>query len=364
MVKPKFEKYLLTLTKTNISNIKKGKPTIIKPEQHGGTTPIYVSARQHGKLKRAHGKNKGVKLHLNDEEFSQNEKAGEGFTDLFKRASRTVKSAVEKAKPVVARVAKAAKPIVKKAVKAAKPVVKKAIASALKDYTGEEGAKVIADAVVDVGEEAIAGGKVPRGKHLSGLDATVGGKVDFIKTFKNVGRQISNTAKAVSTGYKKNVRNTPAGAVIRQVVRKGIPVAAGAAATAVGLPEVAPVASFVADQFADAAIQKAGLGVLQSNHSNFLNSMHPSMSPHVPTQGVTDIPRRGSGVYPAGKYGGSFTAAGHGLVRHADMGMSGQGLGEPMTPLLPKQGFTDVARGRDGMPVPIHQSTDFFSGSG
>jgi hypothetical protein len=333
MVKAKYHKYLLKLSKRNIAKMHKGEPTMLKHDQlSGGSVEVYMTARQHNKLKKAHEKGKGVKLHLTEHEREHNEKHGEGWKDLLKTGARTL-------------------------AKEAKPIVKKTVAKFAKKYVGEDAGNAIGSAVADVGEHAVniaTGGKLRKGQHLSGLDATVGGKVDFMKIAKNV-----------SSGYKKYVKNTPIGDAVRKTAKAGLMTAAAAVPTALGAPELAPITTGLANQYGDTLIQKAGLGVLQSNHSNFLNSMHPSMHPHIPAQGITDIPRKGGSFLGAGRglHGGSFVGAGRGLQYHHEMGMVGGGLGDAMNPLLPKQGISDVARDRAGRPIHIGHDSGMFAGS-
>ena len=352
MVKAKFHKYLLHLSKHNIKKLHKGEPTMLKHDQlSGGKVEVYMTARQHNKLKKAHEKGKGVKLHLSSHEIEHNEKHGEGWKDLLKTGARTL-------------------------ARESKPLIKKTVSKAIKKYVGDDAGDAIGSAIADVGEKAVnmaTGGKLRKGQHLSGLDATMGGKVDFMKIAKTV----SNGAKAISSGYKKYVKDTPIGDAVRKTAKAGLMTAAAAIPTALGAPELAPITTGLANQYGDTLIQKAGLGVLQSNHSNFLNSLHPSMHPHVPTQGITDIPRTGGSFLPAGRavrggsfvgpgpavQGGSFLPAGRGLHHRHEMGMVGGAIGDPMNPLLPKQGVSDVPRDRMGRPYRVGHDSGLFAGS-
>jgi len=163
---------------------------------------------------------------------------------------------------------------------------------------------------------------------LSGLDGMPdekGGKIDIAKAIKKTGRKISE-------GYKKNVRDTPVGSAIRTGIKTAIVAGAPALVTSLGAPQLAPLASAIAKPLADVAIQKAGLGmggnaVLQSNYSNFLNSMHPAQNPTLPPPD-NSLPRY--------EKGGSFRAVGN-TTR-------GRGvLGTPMFPALP-QGDNSIPR--------------------
>lgn len=334
MVKSKYSKYLLKLSKAQAKKLAKSQNTIIKPDQmEGGEVEIYMSPAKHRKMMTALRKKKGMKLGLSPDELDMC-MTGSGFKDLLKRG-------------------------VKEVVKASKPAVKKAVSKSIKSYVGNKVADTVGSIVSDVGEKGVNmvvdkyGGKLPMGEHLSGLDCQVGGKIRL----KDVSRGIEKGFKSISEGYKKNVRNTPVGDAIRTGVKSAIVTGATALPVALGQPQLAPVAGMVAKPLADIAVEKAGLGMkcggkLQSNSSNFLNSQHPAMFPNIPNQGVTDLPRTG-GSFMAG---GSFVTAGYrrgGAISY----------GTPMNPTLPVQGYSDIPRNITGDYIPLNPSTSFFSGN-
>lgn len=346
MVKTKYSKYLMNLTKAQAKKLAKNQAILLRPNNmQGGSIEVHMSGLKARKLATALKKNKGLKFSLNPDELNET-MGGSAFTDLLKRG-------VSMAKKEAPKIAKVVAPVVKKQIsKVAQKYVDKDTADQMGDLVSKGGVKLV---------EKMASG-LPKGQHLSGVDKNITPDM----TGGNIIKDIKKVASKVSKGYKKYVKNTPAGDMIRKGVKTALTVGATELPIMLGQPELAPITGALVNKYGDTLIEKSGLGVLQSNHSNFLNTMHPAMHPTMPTQGITDLPRKGGSFLPAGmRRGGSFLPSG-GSFMPAGRGLSGgELLLNPMNPNVPIQGITDVPRDMDGRPIKMSMpSTSFFSGNG
>jgi hypothetical protein len=176
-----------------------------------------------------------------------------------------------------------------------------------------------------------------RGGRKKKVDVEEGGKISL----KDVGRALKKGAETVGKVYRENVRNTAVGDAIRKGAKSAIVTGITALPTALGNPEFTPMAGMVAKPLADSIVKKAGLGargfVLNSNYNNFLNPLHPAMSPTLPPAD-NSVTR-----------GGSFVSAGY---RMRGAGLSSisnlQPLGSAMNPTLPPAD-NSMTRGRGFM---------------
>ena len=133
-------------------------------------------------------------------------------------------------------------------------------------------------------------------------------------------RDIGRALKKVADVYKKNVRPV-VGPAIRDGLTKAVKVALPAAAVAIGAPELAPVASAVANQFGSKAVNALGdvtgaygvkgkkKFVLSNTRSTMIGSQHPAMSPGMPIHDHSV----GGALRKAIMRGGSFLPAGAGI---------------------------------------------------
>ena len=158
--------------------------------------------------------------------------------------------------------------------------------------------------------------------------------------FKKVGQ----VAKKVYSGYQKYVKPVVS-PLIREGLTKALPMAVGAAATALGQPQLALPAAALAAKVASPLVNRVGdvtgaygLGdhhssKVETSRSTFINSHHPAFTPA--------LPRRDMSV---SMHGGSFRTMGGGsLVHHTSRlqrHMSMAAAGSPMNPLLPQRDFS------------------------
>lgn len=156
-------------------------------------------------------------------------------------------------------------------------------------------------------------------KKLTSAQKKVGAKIQLSKqeieasglNIKDVGRAL----KKVADVYKKNIKPV-IGPAIRDGLTKAVKVGLPATAIALGAPELAPVASAIADQFGSKAVNALGdvtgaygVGkkkfVLSNNRNTMLGSRHPAMSPHLPLADHSI----GGALRKHGIRGGSFLPA-------------------------------------------------------
>lgn len=147
----------------------------------------------------------------------------------------------------------------------------------------------------------------------------VGAKIQLSKqeieasglNIKDVGRAL----KKVADVYKKNIKPI-VGPAIRDGLTKAVKVGLPAAAIAVGAPELAPVASAIADQLGSKAVNALGdvtgaygVGkkkfVLSNSRNTMLGTRHPAMSPRLPMADHSI----GGALRKHGIRGGSFLPA-------------------------------------------------------
>jgi len=301
----------MALTPLNARKLMKGMPTVVKADALKGTgVKVFVSPSKHKRMTKAMGKNKGYRLALNQEELDATTEGGK--IDLKKLFS-------------------------KKNVKAGLKAIAKPALKTMLSPLGSVGTIVAEATPTDLLVEKVVGrgrGRpvkakpvskgLPRSVALSGLDGMPdekGGKVDF----KKLGRQIKKAYAPIKP---------IASPIIKELVKRGIQAGiTGAVSSIPGAQALGPVAGVASAKLADLAAnklqQEIGFGVrLQSNYSNFLNTMHPAMSPALPP------PDNSRPLY---ERGGSFRAVGKtrgGSIR-----------GSPMNPALPQGDFSMIRKG-------------------
>jgi hypothetical protein len=276
-MKREFATIKLALKPEQMRKLAGGKVIQLKNEMMtGGSVSVSLAPVQHKRLMRALHSGKGYRLKLDEGEKSECMKCGGALKDYFTK--RRVRKVVDGA------------------VKVAKPFVKKAIKEVAKSYVGDAGADILADTGTQLAEAGV--NEVGRRTGAFGLKS----KPKKGGNLKKIGRQIKKGfQKAVDT-YKKDIRPT-AGPIIRQGLTKAIELGAPALVTTLGAPQLAPVAGFLANQFARQGVDyigdqtgafglKYGYGTddkpfglmarpvaLELNLSNFLPPRHPAQKP-------------------------------------------------------------------------------------
>jgi hypothetical protein len=295
----------LALTPNSIKKMHKHQATLLKhAHMTGGSMEIYVSPMKAKRMMSAVKKGKGMKLTMSPDEMEHTMKHGKGVM----LPSRKIFKVAKEGAPLLA---------TKGVITHNAPVASL--------NAGNDSFEVVRGDPVAPSATTPAVKKRGGGRKKKIMEE--GGKINLGKTFKNVGRQITE-------GYKKNVRDTPVGSAIRTGVKSAIVAGAPALVSTLGAPELAPLATAVAKPLADMAVEKAGLGaygmgmkpMLNSNYNTFLNYLHPAMNPALPPHDHS-LTR-----------GGSFKSAGYG-VRLRGSGVSSisnvQPLGSAMNPQLP-----------------------------
>lgn len=129
-----------------------------------------------------------------------------------------------------------------------------------------------------------------------------------------VGKTVKNVAKKVAPAAKR-------------IAKAAAPALAGMAATAIGQPQLAPIAAIAAKAAVGGSFKPVGRGVkLENTYNTFLNSQHPAQNPI--------LPQRDQSLHPS-TFGGSFRTVGGSF-----MPVGGSLLGTPMSPLLPQGDFS------------------------
>lgn len=296
----------LALTPNSLKKMHKHQPTLLKHGQMtGGEMEIYVTPMKAKKMMNAVKKGKGMKLHMSPDEMEHTIKHGKGVV----LSSRKIFTPPKEGMPT----------LIKKGV-----ITHNAPVASLN--VGNDTFEVVrGDPLAPMSTKA----PVVKKSRTRKPKTEEGGKINL----KDIGRQISRGAKTVSDVYKKNVRDTPVGDAIRKGAKTAIVSGITALPAVVGAPELAPVAGMMAKPVADTIVQKAGLGtkfMLNSNYNNFLNSMHPAMSPALPPP--DNSLTRGGSFVASGAYGSQASSLrGRGVATISNI----QPLGSAMNPLLP-----------------------------
>lgn len=316
----------LSLSPNNIKKMHKHMGTIIKPVT-GGEMEIFVSPMKAKKLMNAMRKGKGMKLVMTPAEMEHTMKHGKGVV----LPSRKIFRAPKEGMPIIA----------KKGVIAHQAPVDSV-------PVGNDTFQVLStDPAAPAAPEAPAAPK-KRGRKPK----TEGGR---IRNIKDIGRAIKKGFKKVSNDYKE-FRDDPKNAMARKIIQEGAKqaiktaIVSGATAlgSSVGVPQAGVAAAAVADPIAKMAVQKIGLGqkfMLNDNYNNFLNPMHPAMSPALPPPDNSTM--RGSGFRSAGygMHGGSFKSPGYSGRLRSGTGVINniQPIGSALNPMLP-QGDNSLPR--------------------
>jgi hypothetical protein len=292
----------ITLTPNNLRKLHKHQGTIIKPTK-GGEMEIFLSPVKAKKLANAMKKGKGMKLVMTPDELAHSTTHGKGVA----LPSRKIFTPPKEGTPT----------LIKKGMIAHKSSVEAVNA-------GNDTFQVLKD-------DPVATPAPPKRRRSRKTKVEEGGR---IRSIKDVGRAIKKGVNKVTDEYKE-FRNDPKNATARKMIQEGARQAIKAAivsgATAlgstVGMPQAGVAAATVAPTLANMAVEKIGLGsfVLNDNYNNFLNPMHPAMSPALPPADMSMT--RGSG----------FKSAGYGLRHRSGVTNNLQMLGGPLNPMLPPQ---------------------------
>lgn len=333
----------LHLSHLNVKKLMKGDNTLIKHDQMDkGQHVVYLGTTKSKRLHKAHKSGKGMKLSLSPKEKEHSIKHGEGFKEFVAGAKKifneVVKPELRKnahhaiskhAEKIEHNVEKALAPIVgktsaKHASKTIKPALHKGVEHLLGDKKGHKKEMVEGEVGSLFSEE----GEGVRAYYYNGKKKN-NILLEKMPTHKKRGRPKKTEGGKISLGdvvkgYKKYVKPV-VGPAIRKGLTKAIKVGAPVLATAVGQPELAPLASGLADQYAESAVNKLGdvtgafgihhkehakrynktkPAVISDTHSNFLNPLHPAMNPALPPPDMSVI------------HGGSFRPAGYGISHH------------------------------------------------
>jgi hypothetical protein len=301
----------LSLTPNSIKKMHKHQATLLKPaHMTGGEMEIFVSPMKAKRMMSAVKKGKGMKLCMTPDEMEHTMKHGKGVM----LPSRKIFKVAKEGMPVLA----------------SKGVIthNAPVASV---NAGNDTFQVVR------GDPTAPAPKKRASKKMA--EDTEGGRVRMPK-LKDIGRAVKKGFDKVTSEYKE-FRDDPKNATARkmiqegakQAIKAGIVSGATALGSTVGAPQLGAVAGVAADPIAKLAIEKIGLGrgfMLNSNYNNFLNPLHPAMSPTLPA-GDNSLTRGGS--FRSAGYGmcGTGRLRGHGVPSISNI----QPLGSAMNPQLP-----------------------------